>query len=459
VSQSGNGETLIFSVVIPTLNEETNIRECVFHVRHLDPGVEVIVADGGSADRTVQVAREAGAVTCSARRGRGTQMNAGAALASGDIVLFLHADTRLPSSAFDVLADFFRDGKVQVGTFRVTYVPNHPAVALYSMLARHDTIFSSFGDQCLVVRKPFFTSLGGFPDWPLFEDVHFLRIARGKTRIYKFPATVTTSSRRLQQNGALRQGARDVWYIVQYLRGVPPEELAAKYDGWHRYPQISLIVFARLPLPGKVKTRLARDVGDEPAAEFYKICAEHVFRESDKVSGRVERYLFYSDPEDSREMQQWGGPRFNYVAQVGSDLGRRLEHAFSTVLEHGAQKAIVLATDVPDISADIIDEAFRGLDSSDAVLGPCPDGGYYLLGMRRLYKELFTNMPWSTNQVLDKTSDVMRKLGLTVRWLPALADIDTGEDLRRWHEEVSTPAHHPIHDLVRSLDLSRGSSR
>lgn len=450
---------MIFSVVIPALNEGTNIRECVSHVRHLDPGVEVIVADGGSTDGTVQAAREAGAVTCSARRGRGTQMNAGAALASGDIVLFLHADTRLPSNAFAVLAGFFRDEHVQVGTFRVTYAPNHPAMALYSLLARHDTVFSSFGDQCLVVRKQFLTSLGGFPDWPLFEDVHFLRIARGKTRIYKFPATVTTSSRRLQQNGVLRQLARDVWYIIQYLRGVPPEELAAKYDGWHKHPEMSLIIFARFPLPGKVKTRLAGDIGDGPASEFYKLCAEHVFRESDRLSARVQRYLFYSDPEDAEEMQHWGGPRFNYVAQAGSDLGRRLENAFGTVFEHGAQKAIVLATDVPGLSAEVVDEAFRALDSSDVVLGPCPDGGYYLLGMKKLYKELFANISWSTDQVLNETAEAMRKLGLTVRRLPALADIDTGEDLRRWHEEVSTPAHHPLHDLVRSLDLSGRSSR
>jgi len=100
---------LKFSVVVPTLNEETNIRECVLNVRNINPEVEVIVADGGSTDRTVQVAQEAGAVTCGARRGRGTQMNAGAAIASGDIVLFLHADTRLPPDAFDVLVDFFQD--------------------------------------------------------------------------------------------------------------------------------------------------------------------------------------------------------------------------------------------------------------------------------------------------------------------------------------------------------------
>ena len=450
---------LRFSVVIPTLNEESNIRECVLNVRHLDSEAEVIVADGGSTDRTVQIAREAGAVVCRARCGRGTQMNTGAALASGDILLFLHADTRLPPNTFDVLADFFRNGNVQVGTFRVTYAPNHVALALYSILARYDTILSSFGDQCIVVRKQFFTLLGGFPDWPLFEDVHLLRIARTKTRIYKFPATVTTSSRRLQQNGVVRQLARDVWYVVRYLRGMPPEQLAAKYQGWHNYSGMSLIIFARFPSPGKVKTRLAKDLGDEPAAEFYKLCAEHVFSESTKLSERVQRYLFYSDADDSEEMKHWVGTQFNFLAQVGRDIGGRLEHAFGTVFEHGAEKAIALATDVPGLNAAIIEEAFQALRFSDVVLGPCLDGGYYLIGMKRLHRELFTDIPWSTNQVLNKTLQAVRNLGLTVRLLPALQDIDTEDDLRHWREDVSTPGHYPIHKLVRNLDLSREATR
>lgn len=445
---------LRFSVVIPTLGEETTIQQCVSHVRDINPEIEIIVADGGSTDRTVQLAREAGAAICRARRGRGTQMNAGAAIASGDVVLFLHADTRLPPNAFTVLVDFFQDGNVQVGTFQVTYVPNHPALALYSILARHDTIFSTFGDQCIVVRKQFFTSLGGFPDWPLFEDVHFIRMAREKTRIYKFPATVTTSSRRLQQNGILRQLARDVWYVVQYLREVPPEQLAAKYDGWHKHSEKSLIIFVRFPQPGKVKTRLARGIGDEMAAEFYRLCAEHVFQESARISDGVQRYFFYSDSHDYKEIQLWAGAQFNFVAQVGRDIGGRLEHAFETVFENGSQKAIIVATDVPGLSADIIDEAFRALDSSDLVLGPCPDGGYYLLGMKNLYRELFADILWSTNQVLSGTLNVTKRLGLTVRLLPSLADIDTEEDLRHWHQEVSTTAHHPIHDFVRNLHLS-----
>ena len=221
---------MTFSVIIPTLNEEPNIRRCLAHVRTIDPDVEIVVADGGSADRSLHIAEEAGAVVCRSGCGRGIQMNAGAALASGDILLFLHADTRLPPETFRVLREFFEDENVQVGTFRVAYDARHPLLDMYTRIARYDSMFSSFGDQCIVARRRFFESLGGFPQWPLFEDVHFLRMARRNTRIYKFPATVTTSARRLRENGFVRQLGRDVWYIVQYWLGVPAEQLAAKYE-------------------------------------------------------------------------------------------------------------------------------------------------------------------------------------------------------------------------------------
>ncbi len=203
---------------------------CVTGLRGMSDDIEILVADGGSTDRTVEMAQDAGASICRSSRGRGVQMNEGAAVASGDILVFLHADTRLPQEAFTVLRECFRDPEVQAGTFRVKYDASHPLLDLYTQLAvRYDSMFSSFGDQCIVVRRPFFFSLGGFPQWPLFEDVHFLRAARRVTRIRRFPATVVTSARRLQENGIARQMFRDVWYIIQYWWGVSPEVLARKY--------------------------------------------------------------------------------------------------------------------------------------------------------------------------------------------------------------------------------------
>jgi rSAM/selenodomain-associated transferase 2/rSAM/selenodomain-associated transferase 1 len=438
-----------FSVIIPTLNEAQTIQRCVAHVRAIGPGVEIIVADGGSTDNTVQLAQEKGVVVCSSQRGKGRQLNAGAAIALGDIMLFLHADTRLPADAFDLLSKWFNDENVQVGSFRATFDVEHWLLDYYHRFNRYDSAITRYGDQCIVVRKSFFDSMGGFPDWPLFEDVHFLRMARRRTCVYSFPETVTTSARRFVKNGVIVQILRDAWYIGQYLLGASVERLARDYERMEvNKSSVSIIIFARFPAPGRVKTRLAKDLGEEPAAEFYKLCAEHVFEVSRKVPYDTNRYIFCSDKEDVERIRHWAGWRFYYAAQTEGDLGERIEQGFATVFGHGAQKAIILATDVPDLSAKIVDDAVRALNSCDVVVGPCHDGGYYLLGLKKLYKELFVDVPWSTERVLNHTLSLIKSLGLTVYLLPALTDIDTEEDLKRWCSEEAANSSHHVRDFV-----------
>ncbi len=194
----------------------------------------------------------------------------------------------------------------------------------------------------------------------------------------------------------------------------------------------SLLLFGRLPRPGRVKTRLADQVGDEQAAIFYRLCAEHLIQQCQALPDGWERFFCYADAEDGAEVQRWVGPQFCTLAQVGEDLGQRLAHALAFVFRRGAEKAVVMATDVPDLSAQIMVEAMHCLDQHDVVLGPCSDGGYYLLGAKRLHRELFAGIPWSTDQVLDATLSIIRNLGLSVAILPVLGDIDTAEDLREW---------------------------
>ncbi|MDX1664460.1 MAG: TIGR04283 family arsenosugar biosynthesis glycosyltransferase [Candidatus Promineifilaceae bacterium] len=227
------GEQITFSVIVPAINEAEMIEVCVRHIRQLEPQVEVIVADGGSDDGTAGRAWAAGARVCYAPRGRGPQCNAGANLSTGDVLLFLHADTRLPANAFSLLRREFANRRLQVGTFRLTFDASHWLYDLYTFFSRFDSVFTSFGDQCIVIRRSFFSRLGGFPDWPLFEDVRLLQKARACTTVRSFPAAIVTSARRFEREGVLRQSLRNSWYVLQYLCGRAPETLAARYERRH----------------------------------------------------------------------------------------------------------------------------------------------------------------------------------------------------------------------------------
>ena len=182
---------------------------------------------------------------------RGAQCNAGANQAKGGVLIFLHADTLLPTEAFNVLSNYFANHRLQIGTFRLAFDENDWLLRAYAAFTRFDSIFTSFGDKCIVVRKSFFEEIGGFPNWLLFEDVHLLRMARRRTKIFSFPATVTTSARRFLKVGTIRTQLINGWLILQYLLGVSPNKLAAQYEGSktmkskqsssHIHPQIQFV--------------------------------------------------------------------------------------------------------------------------------------------------------------------------------------------------------------------------
>lgn len=217
------------SVIIPTLNEAAGLARTIAHVRAALPAAELVIADGGSTDATPTIAATLGARVVPSARGRGVQLAAGAAEARGEILLFLHADTALPAEAAAVLERAFLSPAVQLGTFRLAFDSAHPFLRACAWLTRIDSVFTRFGDQGIVVRRNFFDRLGGFPPWPLFEDVEFLRRARRVTRIHSFPAHVTTSARRFRQRGPLRQQWLNARLFLRFLTGTPPETLARLY--------------------------------------------------------------------------------------------------------------------------------------------------------------------------------------------------------------------------------------
>jgi rSAM/selenodomain-associated transferase 1 len=194
----------------------------------------------------------------------------------------------------------------------------------------------------------------------------------------------------------------------------------------------ALLIFARAPNPGKVKTRLAKKLGDKKAADFYQLCTDTTLKEISRLPRGIERYVFFDEPVDKCQIERLSGLGFKIEVQDGENLGQRLSNAFKMVLVNGAKKVVIVASDVPDLSTSTMKQALNGLDKNDVVIGPCYDGGYYLIGLKEAHQRLFERISWGTERVCQQTLDTARENGLTILQLRHLIDIDTETDLQRW---------------------------
>lgn len=190
-----------------------------------------------------------------------------------------------------------------------------------------------------------------------------------------------------------------------------------------------LIVFAKNPRPGQVKTRLAEALGSDTAAALYRALAEGVLRRT-QAPGAYARAVFFAPADSVREIEAWL-PGESCVAQEGADLGARMASAFAWAFARGHETVVLVGTDVPALGRAHIHAALSALDAHDVVLGPAFDGGYYLIALRRPAPQLFEGIAWSTGAVLPQTLDRARAAGLRVATLASLGDVDDVAGLRR----------------------------
>lgn len=227
------------SVIIPVLNEAGTIQACIDQPALDDTNVEIIVVDGGCSDDTVDVLNQS--VNDSVRLidapvGRASQMNAGAAIASGDIFIFLHADTRLPENALKLIGEFYESASVW-GRFDVKINDTRMAYRVISWFINKRSRLSGIatGDQVLFFKSNHFRTLGGFPDTPLMEDVEISRRFKVLSRPYCLKERVVTSARKWQKEGLVKTVIL-MWQLrLLYFLGVPAKSLVKKY-----YPNIKL---------------------------------------------------------------------------------------------------------------------------------------------------------------------------------------------------------------------------
>ncbi len=186
-----------------------------------------------------------------------------------------------------------------------------------------------------------------------------------------------------------------------------------------------LIIFYRNPELGKVKTRLAATVGDEKALAIYLKLASHTRSIVTEVD--CDRIVWYSNFVDTED--NWPNQQFKKEVQQGSDLGSKMEFAFEHAFRQGYSRVCIIGTDCLELTEEIVRDAFGKLKNHDAVLGPALDGGYYLLGIKKVHPEFFTNKIWSTDSVFSKTVEDFKRLNLSYHLLPTLRDVDTADDL------------------------------
>lgn len=438
------GEPLL-SVVIPTLDEASTLPFLLDDLRTLRDAVEteIVVVDGGSSDGTVELAERLGANVLSAPPGRGEQLRRGAAFSSGRWMLFLHSDSRLDESAIGAVTRFLAESTESDFThFRLRFTESGLFLRAIEIgqTVRERLFGLVYGDQGLVVSRSLYEEAGGYPGWPVMEDVGIIDRLHAVGRRQPLNADILTSPRRYREEGPIRAWLRNIRLITRYRMGADADELAAAYPPRRGAPARGtstkapagadnvVVVFLKEPVAGRVKTRLAADIGDDEALRIYRALATETVRALREGPWRT---VLYVDPPEAAALdavRTWLGSGLEVRAQQEGDLGARMATALAEMLSE-ADRVCIVGSDLPGITRRDLDRAFARLDHSDVVFGRATDGGYWLVGLREPNPALFSGIEWSTERVLDQSLARAADAGLEVALLPEKTDVDTLDDV------------------------------
>lgn len=397
------------SIVIPVGPKEDALEKLLADLRPVKKDAEIITVKGSQ---------------------RARQLNEGARKATREFLWFLHADSRLSSKTLGALLKSLNNDSHALHYFNLRFLPDGPPLMRINEIGcwiRSRILGIPFGDQGFVLSKENFERIGGCPEnVPYGEDHLFIWRARQKgIRLRCTGASLYTSARRYAETGWTKL----TWdYARRWTHQAWPEWKKT----WVAPP--SLIVFAKYPEPGNVKSRLAKDIGPERAATLYKRMVEEVIDRTRPANGNYRQIICFDPSEKVNQFTSWF-PGWQMLPQPTGDLGQRMFAALEAVLKK-SRFALLIGTDCLEIDRALIENAFERLRSCDVVLGPAKDGGYYLIGCKKIYPDLFSHIDWSTEHVLSQTLRAANALKLSVSLLPELEDIDTAEQYGRSREKI-----------------------
>ena len=207
-------------------------------------------------------------------------------------------------------------------------------------------------------------------------------------------------------------------------------------------PQSAAVaLFVRHPVPGRVKTRLARDLGNENACGLYQMMVKDIL--AGIAVCNLPLYLFHDGSDSGGLPEEWTAAACGVIAQQGDSLGARMAASFEQLFSNGIDTVALLGSDIPGLDAELLATAFQTLATDDSVIVPAVDGGYCLIALRRntYDQRVFQNIAWSTTGVLKSTLEKMERYGLRVSLLASRQDIDTCADLETYCRNPSKTAH------------------
>lgn len=431
------------AVIIPALNEEGSIGHVVQAIP--DWVDDVVVADNGSSDRTAERARQAGArvirVPC---RGYGSACLAAiAVLDEPDIVVFLDGDFSDHPDEADLLVDPIIAGEAEM-------------VIGSRVLGRREpgslSIQQRFGNRlaCWLIRLFWQAE---FSDLGPFRAIRYRTLQRLGMRDRNYGWTVEMQIKATKAGVPLKEvpvsyrqriGKSKVSGTMRGVAGAGAKILATIFLTALRLtaspsgnePTGRAMVFTRYPVSGKTKTRLIPAIGAEGAARLHRRLTERTVCKARRVRrGQISVEVLF-DGGTEQQFRDWLGADLVYREQGTGDLGQRMLNGFRGAFRQGIERAVLFGTDLPGLSPETVDRALIELDRHDLVLGPASDGGYYLIGLKRSYGELFTGLPWGSPDVFEMTTAIARDLGLSIALVDRLDDVDRPEDLARWKNEL-----------------------
>jgi len=441
------------SFIIPTLNEAQHISSTLDRLqsarkrRH-----EIIVSDGGSSDNTLHLSKNKTDLCITSSSGRASQMNAGAKAASGDILCFLHADTKTSKNIDELILESLSTRKKTAlaywGFFKIKLSSSRWQFRIIEWLINKRSSLTAVatGDQGIFINKRSFNELNGFANIPLMEDIEItkrLRKLSNPARIKK--AALVTSSRRWEKHGIISTVLL-MWQLrLRYFLGASPKSLAKAYtphtpENTQKNKQ-QLIIFIKAPEPGFCKTRLIPFLSAEAASEFYKTLVETCFNNIQSVNDTDISIYTYPDITHPFIKQLSQQHSTTCHLQSGETLGDRMFNALDTSLQT-YERSVLIGTDCPVLDKSYLDQAFKALDQHDMVLGPADDGGYVLIGATKIDCHLFNNINWGTETVLQQSLNNANKTKYKTHLLATLWDVDTPDDYIKYQNLIQQQTIH-----------------